>query len=226
LHFLSKYPILISRVFYKMQAPKQPELLQLFPKPVLIASYHQDFSKELEYVKSLEHKLNEKSQTEYAKQSTNTFLLDEPELADIRSFIEVYLKFYVHNVLECSDELVITQAWSNICEKGRKHHEHVHPNSIVSGVFYFQINEKLPPIEFRNPNTHSFNLNIQKQNNFNSASFLLPLNSGELILFPSNLTHSVPENKDDLPRISLAFNTFAKNSLGSIDSLTYLPLNK
>lgn len=209
-----------------MLAPKQPELLQLFPKPVLIASYHKDFTKELEYVKSLEHKLNEKSQNEYAKQSTNTFLLDEPELKEIREFIEVYLKFYVHNVLECSDELVITQAWSNICEKGRKHHEHVHPNSIVSGVFYFQINEKLPPIEFRNPNTHSFNLNIQKQNNFNSATFLLPLNSGELILFPSNLTHSVPENKDDLPRISLAFNTFAKNSLGSIDSLTYLPLNK
>ncbi len=209
-----------------METPKQPELIQLFPKPVLISKYHKDFSKELEYVKSLEHKLNEKSQNEYAKQSTNTFLLDEPELASIREFIEAYLKFYVHNVLECTDELVITQAWSNICEKGKKHHEHVHPNSIVSGVFYFQINENLPPIEFRNPNTHSFNLNIQKQNNFNSATFLLPLNSGELILFPSNLTHSVPENKSDLPRISLAFNTFAKNSLGSIDSLTYLPLNK
>jgi hypothetical protein len=209
-----------------METPKQPELIQLFPKPVLIANYHKDFTEELNYVKSLEHKLNEKSQTEYAKQSTNTFLLDEPELASIREFIEAYLKFYVHNVLECTDELVITQAWSNICEKGKKHHEHVHPNSIVSGVFYFQINENLPPIEFRNPNTHSFNLNIQKQNNFNSATFLLPLNSGELILFPSNLTHSVPENKADLPRISLAFNTFAKNSLGSIDSLTYLPLNK
>ena len=209
-----------------METPKQPELIQLFPKPVLISKYHKDFSKELEYVKSLEHKLNEKSQKEYAKQSTNTFLLDEPELASIREFIEAYLKFYVHNVLECTDELVITQAWSNICEKGKKHHEHVHPNSIVSGVFYFQINENLPPIEFRNPNTHSFNLNIQKQNNFNSATFLLPLNSGELILFPSNLTHSVPENKADLPRISLAFNTFAKNSLGSIDTLTYLPLNK
>ena len=209
-----------------METPKQPELIQLFPKPVLISKYHKDFTEELNYIKSLEHKLNEKSQKEYAKQSTNTFLLDEPELASIREFIEAYLKFYVHNVLECTDELVITQAWSNICEKGKKHHEHVHPNSIVSGVFYFQINENLPPIEFRNPNTHSFNLNIQKQNNFNSATFLLPLNSGELILFPSNLTHSVPENKADLPRISLAFNTFAKNSLGSIDSLTYLPLNK
>jgi len=209
-----------------METPKQPELIQLFPKPVLIASYHKDFTEELNYIKSLEHNLGGKPKGEYAKQSTNTFLLDEPELASIREFIETYLKFYVHNVLECTDELVITQAWSNICEKGKKHHEHVHPNSIVSGVFYFQINENLPPIEFRNPNTHSFNLNIQKQNNFNSATFLLPLNSGELILFPSNLTHSVPENKADLPRISLAFNTFAKNSLGSIDSLTYLPLNK
>jgi hypothetical protein len=209
-----------------MEAPKQPELIQLFPKPVLISKYHKDFTEELNYIKSLEHKLNEKSQKEYAKQSTNTFLLDEPELASIREFIEAYLKFYVHSVLECTDELVITQAWSNICEKGKKHHEHVHPNSIVSGVFYFQINENLPPIEFRNPNTHSFTLDIQKQNNFNSATFLLPLTSGELILFPSNLSHSVPENKSDLPRISLAFNTFAKNSLGSIDSLTYLPLNK
>jgi uncharacterized protein (TIGR02466 family) len=151
--------------------------------------------------------------------------LDESELKDVREFIEVYLKFYVSNVLECSDELRITQSWSNVCEKGKKHHEHIHPNSIVSGVFYFQVNEKLPPIEFRNPNTHTFTMDIEKQNNFNSATFLLPLNSGELILFPSNLAHSVPENVTDLPRVSLAFNTFAKGSLGSIQTLTYLPLD-
>jgi uncharacterized protein (TIGR02466 family) len=205
--------------------PPQPELLQLFPKPVLIAKYERDLSKELSYIMKCEHKLNEKSQDTYAKQSTNTFLLDESELKDVREFIEVYLKFYVHNILECSDELRITQSWSNVCEKGKKHHEHIHPNSIVSGVFYFQVNEKLPPIEFRNPNTHTFTMNIEKQNNFNSATFLLPLNSGELILFPSNLAHSVPENVNDLPRVSLAFNTFAKGSLGSIQTLTYLPLD-
>lgn len=206
---------------------KKPELLQLFPKPVLISSYQKNFDKELEYVKSLEYKLNnENSQKEYAKQSTNTFLLDESELFNIREFIETYLKFYVKNILECEGELVITQSWANICEKGRKHHEHVHPNSIVSGVFYFQINEKLPPIEFKNVNSSLFNLNIKKQNNFNASTFLLPLNSGELILFPSNLTHSVPVNVENTPRISLAFNTFAKDSLGSINSLTYLPLNR
>lgn len=209
-----------------MTTPQQPELLQLFPKPVLIAKYPKDISKELEFINQLEHNLTKGKEGDYAKQSTDTFLLDKPELAEIKQFIDVYLKFYVNNVLECNDDLVITQSWSNVCEPGRKHHEHIHPNSIVSGVFYFQINESLPPIEFRNPNTHSFNLNIRKQNNFNSATFLLPLNSGELILFPSNLSHSVPENKSNTNRISLAFNTFAKNSLGSIDSLTYLPLDR
>jgi len=34
-----------------METPKQPELIQLFPKPVLIANYHKDFTEELEYVK-------------------------------------------------------------------------------------------------------------------------------------------------------------------------------
>jgi uncharacterized protein (TIGR02466 family) len=207
---------------------KQPELLQLFPKPVLIAKYPEDLSKELEYVQNLEYKLNdEKTQEVYSKQSTNTFLLDEPELIEIRKFIDAYLKFYVNNILSYSNELIITQSWTNICEKGKKHHEHVHPNSIVSGVFYFQINEKLPPIEFKNSNAYSSSLVIETKtsNNFNSSTFLLPLNSGELILFPSNLMHSVPENLLDIPRISLAFNTFAKNSLGSIKSLTYLPIN-
>ena len=207
-----------------MEIPK-PELLQLFPKPVLITKYHKDLSKELEYVKGLEHNLNKKEH-DYAAQSSNTFLLDEPELASVREFIEVYIKFYISNVLEWNGDLIITQAWTNICEKGKKHHEHAHPNSIVSGVFYFQIDETLPPIEFKNTNNNSLSLEIKNQNNFNSATFLLPLNSGELILFPSNLVHSVPENKSDKPRISLAFNTFAKGSLGSECSLTYAPLNR
>lgn len=202
---------------------KQPELIQLFPKPVMLSKYHLDFSKELEYIKNLEYNI-EQEEDEYVEQSTNTFILDEPEMASIKNFIEEFLKFYVSNVFECEEEMVITQSWANICRKGKRHHEHIHPNSIISGVFYFQINQNLPPIEFSNPNQSQFSLNIKKQNNFNSATFMLPLNSGELILFPSNLRHSVLKNKDELPRISLSFNTFTKGSLGSKKSLTYLPI--
>lgn len=205
----------------------QRELLQLFPIPVLITKYEQDFSRELEYVKGLDHNLNSlAAQKIYGKQSTDTFLLDKPELKNIRAFIELQIDFYIKNIMQSSNKLQITQSWTNISEKGRSHHLHYHPNSLISGVFYFQINKNLPPIEFRNKNSELYSLKINKFNNFNSESFLLPLDSGELILFPSMLYHSVPENFSDIPRISLSFNTFETESLGKIESLTYLPLKR
>ena len=48
------------------------------------------------------------------------------------------------------------------------------------------------------------------------------MKSAELILFPSHLEHSVPENKSDMERISLSFNTFSDGILGKEKNLTYL----
>jgi hypothetical protein len=45
-------------------------------------------------------------------------------------------------------------------------------------------------------------------------------------LFPSNLKHSVPINQGDEPRISMSFNTFSIDTLGSEDSLTHLDIRK
>ena len=55
---------------------------------------------------------------------------------------------------------------------------------------------------------------------------MLPMKRGELILFPSNLTHSVPTNLGEEERISLSFNTWPKGNMGDIKSLTYLPLDR
>lgn len=206
----------------------KPELLQLFPTPVLIVKYEDNFEDELKFIKNLDYdRKNTNDDNELLnRQSTNTFLLEQKELSKIKTFIEECLRFYSEKVFEYSQEFVITQSWANKNEKGQSHHEHVHPNSIISGVFYFQIDERLPPIEFKKDNQNQFSLNIRNFNNFNSHKFLLPLNSGELILFPSTLTHSVPANKSDQERISLSFNTFAKNNIGMIDNLTYLPIDK
>ena len=55
---------------------------------------------------------------------------------------------------------------------------------------------------------------------------MLPMKAGELILFPSNLPHSVPINASDKERISLSFNTWTKGNIGSIEHLTYLPFDR
>ena len=122
--------------------------------------------------------------------------------------------------------MVITQSWLNKNKKGESHHEHQHPNSMVSGVWYPQIHESLPPIQFRHKGQRDISLQTEKYNTFNSATFMLPMKKGELILFPSNLTHSVPPNQSDEERISLSFNTWPKGNLGDVKSLTYLPLDR
>ena len=67
---------------------------------------------------------------------------------------------------------------------------------------------------------------MNNYNHFNSSYFTLPMNEGELILFPSNLQHSVPQNESDEERISLSFNTWAKGNLGNEKDLTYLPFDR
>jgi len=209
----------------------QDELLSLFPTPVLIAQYPLPYEKELEYIRGLDCRRENKggdntNKIHYNRQSKNTFVLDDPELANVREWIKSKIYKFASEIMCSKDELVITQSWINKSGKGESHHEHVHPNSMISGVWYPVINEQLPPIQFRSRAQRDVSLSTDKYNNFNSATFLLPMKMGELIIFPSNLTHSVPANQSETERISLSFNTWCKGSLGSIDSLTYLPLDR
>ena len=209
----------------------QDELLSLFPTPVLIAQYPLPYDKELEYIRALPCRRENKggdagNVIHYNRQSEDTFVLDKPELSNIKAFIESKLHKFVKEIMNSNNEMVITQSWINKSGKGESHHEHVHPNSMVSGVWYPVINEQLPPIQFRSKTQRDVSLQCEKFNNFNSATFLLPMKMGELIIFPSNLTHSVPANQSETERISLSFNTWCKGSLGDINSLTYLPLDR
>jgi len=205
----------------------KPELIQLFPTPVLLTAYEENFDNELQFIKNIDWgRKNQDMVESYNLQSTDTFLLEQAELSKIRFFIEKCLDIYRREVFCFKNDLVITQSWANKSGRDQKHHAHTHPNSIISGVFYFQADQTLPPIQFRRRTDDNFGLEIQQFNNFNSSTFILPIKSGELIIFPSTLEHSVPKNESDVERISLSFNTFAKNSLGSIESLTYLPLRR
>ena len=210
-----------------MQKDLNPELIQLFPTPVLSVPYEENFEEELNFIKNVDYNRVNADQTEFFNlQSSDTFLLDKKDLLKIRIFIEKSIEIYRREVYHYSDKLIITQSWANKSGRGQKHHSHVHPNSIVSGVFYFQMDESLPPIQFKRPSHDSLALNVEQFNNFNSSTFILPVKNGELIIFPSTLEHSVPPNQSDKERISLSFNTFIKDSLGSIESLTYLPLRR
>ncbi len=199
------------------------ELLQLFPTPLLIVPYEQPIDKELAYLKTISYR---KQQQNGNFRSDDSYLLRNEEFKDIKNFLGEAVNKFTTNVLNSKQRLVITQCWANRNPKGSQHHEHVHPNSIISGVMYFQINEKLPPISFTKDRQDGMKLNVEKYNHMNSETFMLPCKPGELILFPSSLRHSVPTNHGEEDRISVSFNTFCIDAIGSEQSLTHLDIRR
>ena len=199
------------------------ELLQLFPTPLLIVPYEESIDEELAYLKTISYR---EQQQNGNYRSDDSYLLRQEKLKNIKNFLGESINKFTTNILQSKQRLVITQSWANRNPKGSKHHEHVHPNSIISGVMYFQINEKLPPIQFSKANQDGMKLDPIKYNHINSESFMLPCKPGELILFPSSLKHSVPINQGDEDRISMSFNTFSIDAIGSEQALTHLDIRR
>jgi len=197
------------------------ELLQIFPTPILITKYKGSLVDELKHIDTLDW-IKQKANGNF--KSKDTYLLKHEQFKNIKNFINESINKFTKNISQSDQRLVVTQSWMNKNPKGSKHHEHVHPNSIISGVFYFKQDPKLPPISFSKAIQSAMKLDPKKYNNLNSETFLLPCTDGELILFPSNLKHSVPINMSEESRISMSFNTFSIDVLGTEDSLTHLDI--
>ena len=197
------------------------QLHNLFPIPIGFTNIDRSLSdEELIFIRNLETRPNTGNTTSF-----NNFVLRDPVLTSLRSFIEdsvsEYFKATVnpkHNV-----SLKITQSWFNYSEPGQFHHKHAHPNSYISGVFYVQTNLS-DKIYFYKECWQQIKLTPETWNPYNSESWWYEATVGKLILFPSSLTHMVPEVAGDKTRISLSFNTFPVGALGEEVDLTGLRL--
>ena len=103
-------------------------------------------------------------------------------------------------------------------------HAHAHPNSVISGVFYFKADLNEDKIFFQNTTYNQIYLEPKGFNTFNSSSWWFPIKNGELILFPSSTRHYVETKSTNNLRVSLAFNVFVKGKLGTKETLTELIL--
>ncbi len=202
---------------------KEDTVLELFPIPILITKYSGTIEEEFKFIHNLEY-IGKKSDKGNFR-TKNTYLLRYKELSKIKDFIYENLNKFTTELLQTKQKVIITQSWCNKNPTNTDHSIHHHPNSIISGVFYFKQNPTLPPIQFSKVPGQSFMFKIEKRNNFNSAISMFPMVDGELILFPSDLWHSVPLNQGKDTRYSMSFNTFA-NELGSEENLTELKLQE
>lgn len=150
-------------------------------------------------------------------------VLENVRLNEIKVFVEENLKRYVDDVLKPKHNvsLEITESWLNYTNKNEKHHRHHHPNSVVSGVFYFNCLDKESIILYNKLQHYStFEIETKEYTLLNSMSWNFPVEVGTLILFPSYIEHEVNTNESNIPktRISLAFNTMLKGKISSLSA--------
>ena len=157
--------------------------------------------------------------------STDNFVLRRSELTNLRSWIEDCVADYFKATANPKHDvsLRITQSWVNYSEQGQYHHKHVHPNSLVSGVFYINTNDN-DRIYFYRSGFQQIKFPTDDWNQWNSESWWFEAMEGRLVLFPSSLEHMVPTVEGEKTRVSLSFNTFPVGTVGEEMDLTGLNL--
>jgi uncharacterized protein (TIGR02466 family) len=118
------------------------------------------------------------------------------------------------------NEIYITNSWINVTTHNQQHASHKHNNSIISGVYYLDVPAD-SSVSFERANNPCLELIPESYNSYNSPSCDIPVSTGKLIMFPSELYHLVKPNLSTEMRISLAFNTFIRGSIGDRDITSY-----
>ena len=206
---------------------KKAIIENLFPTPIYMSNIDRGFTKqELQFVK--EQKKHCVDNTGNINTKDN-YILNRKEFKNIKKFIDQCCKDYLEKIISPKNniELYVTQSWLNYTEADQYHHRHEHPNSVISGVLYFDCNKENDKILFTNSKGYqqiSPEIDKEKFNLWNSSTWFFPVETGNLFMFPSSTTHQVETKKGNNTRISLAFNTFYKGTLGSNKDLTELIL--
>ena len=204
---------------------KEAIINSIFPTPIYMSKLDRELtSKELSFINKskLDFHNNEGNIT-----SNNNYILNEKPFTNIKKELDLRVQDYFDKVISPANKITpyITQSWLNYTETNQYHHKHAHPNSLVSGVFYINCHKEHDKIKFFNDNYKTIRLETKDWNIWNSESWWFSVKTGDVILFPSSLTHMVETKQGDNTRISLAFNVFIKGTVGNNKNLTELHLS-
>lgn len=198
-------------------------IYSLFPIPVAKFELNREFtSDEIAFVDSQPTHKNMGNTT-----SNNRYVLQHDTLAKLREFTESCVAEYLSTIYAPKHDVTLrlTQSWLNYTKPGEFHHKHEHPNSFVSGVLYLKAARERDKIYFYKDGYQQIKLQTKQWNLHNSESWWFEVGAGDLMLFPSSLTHMV-ETVQGNERVSLAFNAFPVGYVGEEESLTALHLKE
>ena len=159
----------------------------------------------------LKNKSSGKISSNYGGWQSNNLTKDEsilkPLTDKINSKRQDIIEFFG---LNNNINIVIQNYWINVNQKNNFNRPHVHPFSLMAGVYYVKVPENSGRLVFENPiQQHDFVIKsnmIKEFNLVNAGYWCAEPKENDLIMFPSWLKHYVEPSESDEERISIAFN--------------------
>lgn len=198
-----------------------PEVYTLFSSPVYKKKLdHFDPTELVERLDKLEY---ERTDNQDGYMSKEQALLLREDYTDIRDVVESHLKFYLYEILKVDKSYGLKHAcsWAIYHQKEDWCFNHLHSNSLFSGVFYVRVPEGSGEVlNFSCPQSSptwapcTLEPNVSEFNIFNAKNWGVEVSDGTMVLFPSHVLHSVPVSKSEEKRRCISFNYFLTGKFG------------
>lgn len=156
--------------------------------------------------------------------SSDNYILNNIQLESLKKDILKEVYFYAYEILNIKKEikLYINNSWVLFHQSNHSAQSHYHLNSFISGVLYFKVPKNSGNIIFHSPHFNyciypRINIPFEKWNMYNTSIWTFPIQEKQLLIFPSNLFHSVENNLSNETRICLSFNVLMKGDLSDTE---------
>ena len=203
----------------------QPNIIPIFPTALYVNTYQGDTRDIVRYFDSCE--MNPATGP-YGMISKNSYIIDNPITKPLADFFMYCFQEYATNIMRYKySSLEFAQSWLTYKQPGQFHKAHTHPNTLLAGVFYYDVQEGDAAICF-SKEVKSFNrsylepslLNDYQQHPFSQEEIYFTPTQNNFIIFPSWLSHGVPPNNTNRTRKALGVNVLTKNTLGDKETIS------
>lgn len=194
------------------------EIFPVFSFPIYTSNVNHIDNEELNYIKKLDFDSNPDGQN----WSKNKCILNEVTLSRLKKIIDEHVENFTKNVLHVSNkiEFYLTNSWVVKNNPGAGGNDHLHNNSIISGVLYMDVPDNSGNLIF---NRYGFvspifptsvDLDFDEYNMLNTKDFTVSPKNGDVVLFPSQMIHRSLRNTSQIERYCISFNYFVRGEIG------------
>jgi uncharacterized protein (TIGR02466 family) len=196
--------------------------------PILIIQNAYNISEnEISFIENIKYVENEHENCSGLKFSKNKYILQVKKLKKLKETFNLKLDYYLKNILQINNNFLLKNSWTTLQFGKTTHPAHVHPNVLLSMVYYVKCDEgNILFLRDRSLLAEGFHFDygIIEHNQYNSSSFNLKVKTNDLIIFPAWLRHQASNNSIDKKRYVIGANYFIEGEIGGDKNAAYLKI--